>query len=115
MPRNILRSFMVALTALTLVGPVAVTATASEDPIGVIWAKDFSLRTLRIGQDTYHLTDTTTLSTRLGQRLAFVKIPVAVDQNGWLRGLAQATVQYRSHERRGRLYLDSLQLVVPPE
>jgi len=106
---------MVVLALAVLLTPAALAATSRLQGIGVVWAKDSGLRTVTIGQNVYHLTETTTLTGRAGERLAFVGIPVARDENGWLRGVKEATVEYRAHERRGRLYLDSLELVEPPE
>ena len=115
MNRITVRNLLVGLALAALLVPAAASASSELEGIGVVWAKDFGLRTVTIGQNVYHLTENTTLTGRGGERLVFVGVPVARDENGWLRGVKQATVQFAAHERRGRLYLDALALIEPPE
>jgi hypothetical protein len=106
------------LVALVLLGSalVAVPASAGSplEGIGVVWAKDPVARTVTIDETVYRVTARTALRGRDGERIAIAQIPVARNQDGWLRGVSRATVEYRAARAAGGPTLYSLTLIEPP-
>jgi hypothetical protein len=80
----------------------------------VVWDKDLEYRTVTIGRNVYHPTDRTALVDRGGERVAFVRLPVARDATGRLNSFTRAVVEFTADERRGRLFLETLRLLDPP-
>ena len=109
-----LRSVLAVLVVIgCLAAATPARAESSFEGLGVVWAKDVRTRTLTIGHNTYHLTSATTLYGSDWTPLTMHQLPTARDERGWLRDVSQAAVTFNAVEHRGRLYLDSLQLLEP--
>ena len=103
------------LTAILIAGFLGFSAAASAssrlEGVGLVWDKDLEYRTVTIGRNVYHLTARTALVDRGGERVAFVRLPVARDVTGRLESFTQAAVEFTADERRGRLFLETLRLL----
>jgi hypothetical protein len=112
MKRTTIRNGLAALLIAGFVGfSAAASASSKLEGVGLVWDKDLEYRTVTIGRNVYHLTDRTALVDRGGERVAFVRLPVARDATGQLTSFTQAAVEFTADERRGRLFLETLRLL----
>ena len=74
----------------------------------MVWTVDPWDRTLKIGDDTYHVTPQTELFGPDGGRIALDRVPASTDAGIGVRSLARAEVDFRAYQHAGTKYLDSL-------